>query len=47
MKIPLNKKEKENLDWILSEFVSTHEDSGEMYKNEIQIAKKILKLVRE
>ena len=45
MKIALDKQEKENLFFILSEFINTHIECG-LYKNEVRIAKKVIKKIK-
>ena len=47
MKITLSKKEKQDLDFILSEFVNTHLSENNIYKTEIEVATKIIKLLEK
>lgn len=42
MKIRLSKAEKSSLKWILDEFIKTHEAKIDIYRADIEIAKKIL-----
>ena len=42
MKIKLSKAENSSLRWILDEFIKSHNDERDIYKADIEIAKKIL-----
>ena len=46
MEIELNKKEKEDLFFILYEFINTHDYKNNCYANEIKIAEKIIKKLK-
>lgn len=46
MKVKLTKEEKENLSFILFQFIDTHEQSVDIYEGELKIAKRILKLLK-
>lgn len=45
MKIYLSKKMIDMLKWVLFQFIDTHSDSGDVYKDEIEQANNLLKII--